>query len=80
MEICKNTLGIDFLSHFLFLALVVYLKCGRKPKGVAWETAFANYAVSQMLAFIPFSKHLGVFAFFLPYYKLFLRHIQNKTP
>lgn len=66
MEISRNTHWIYFLSHFQFLALVEYLKSGRKPKGVAWETAFANDAVSQMLAFIPFSKHLRGFAFPLP--------------
>lgn len=64
-----------FLSQFQFLALVVHLKCGRKPKGVIWETAFANYAASQILALISFR----VVFFPQAYYKLFLRHTENKT-
>lgn len=59
----STSLQAEFLSHVQFLALVVYLKCGREPKGVIWETASANDAVSQMLVFIPFrNKSLGFFS------------------
>lgn len=56
------------LSHFQFLALVVHLKCGRIPKGVAWETASANHTAKQLFV-----------CFLQAYYKVFLRHTENKT-